>query len=42
LLSNSWANKHVYTATREYSNNGRDVFYAVRAEGQLAVAVSEE
>jgi hypothetical protein len=32
LLSNDSANKHVSTATRERSNNGRDVFYEVRAE----------
>jgi hypothetical protein len=32
LLSNGSANKHVSMAMREYSNNGRDVFYAVGVE----------
>jgi hypothetical protein len=40
LLSNVSANKHVPTATGEYSNNGRDVFHAVRAEMLHAGPVS--
>jgi hypothetical protein len=32
LQSNSSANKHVSMAMKEYSNNGRDVFYMVHAE----------
>jgi hypothetical protein len=40
LPGNSSANKHVSTA-KEYSNNGREVFYEVRDEDQLVVAVSE-
>jgi hypothetical protein len=32
LLSNSSANKHVSMVTTKYSNNGRDVFYAVNAK----------
>jgi hypothetical protein len=30
--NNTRENKHVSTAKREHSNNGRDVFYAVRGE----------
>jgi hypothetical protein len=40
LLSNSSTDKHVSTATREYSNNGRDVSYAVHAKMLWAVPVS--
>jgi hypothetical protein len=32
LLNNNSANKYVSKATREHSSNGRDIFYAVRAE----------
>jgi hypothetical protein len=32
LISNSSADEHVSAATREYSNNGRVVSYAVRAD----------
>jgi hypothetical protein len=32
LLSNGSANKQVSMATREYSNNRRDILYAVCAE----------
>jgi hypothetical protein len=32
LPGNGSANKHVSMATREYSSNGRDVFFAVCAE----------
>jgi hypothetical protein len=32
IVSNGSANKHVSTASRKYSNNGRDVFCAVHAE----------
>jgi hypothetical protein len=32
LLSKGSANKHVSTATREYSKNGSGVSYAARAE----------
>jgi hypothetical protein len=32
MIGKGSANKHVSTAAREYSNNGRDVFYTVRAE----------
>jgi hypothetical protein len=32
LINNGSANKHVSKATKERSNNGKDVFYAVRAE----------
>jgi hypothetical protein len=32
FLSDDYANEHVSTATTEHSNNGKDVFYAVRAE----------
>jgi hypothetical protein len=31
-LYNVSANKNVSAAIREYSNNGRDVFYAISAE----------
>jgi hypothetical protein len=32
MLGNSSASKHISMATRKYSNDGRDVFYAVHAE----------
>jgi hypothetical protein len=32
LLSNGSAYKHVSAATREHSNNGRDIFYVDHAE----------
>jgi hypothetical protein len=32
LLSNGSANKHVSTAMKEHSNNGREVFYMVYVE----------
>jgi hypothetical protein len=32
LLSIGFANKHASTATREHSNNGRDIFYVVHSE----------
>jgi hypothetical protein len=40
LLSNGSANKHVSTTTREYSNNGSGVFYAVHADMLQAGPVS--
>jgi hypothetical protein len=32
LLGNGYANKNVSAATREYSKNESDVFYAISAE----------
>jgi hypothetical protein len=44
LLSNGFTKKHVSTAARENSNNGRDVFHVVHArccnQDHLTVAVS--
>jgi hypothetical protein len=40
LLGNVSANKHVSTATREYSGNGRDISNVVRAKMLQAGPIS--
>jgi hypothetical protein len=40
LPSNGSANKHISKETREYSNNGKDIFYAVHAKMLQAGSIS--